>query len=330
MNTEIAYFKKITVFLALSLISAAGLSAQGNKVIDHQSLRAFFAPLPDQANNPNNVITPEKVSLGKKLFMDQRFSLDRDLSCNSCHNLNTFGVDNEPTSTGHKGQLGGRNSPSVYNAALLATQFWDGRAADVEAQALGPVLNPVEMGMPSAEEVIKRIKDDSEYVAMFKAAFKDQADAISFENFGKAIGAFERTLLTPGRFDQYLKGDNKALSAAELKGLLTFRDSGCTTCHMGSTVGGQMFQKLGIVKPYPTKDLGRYEVTKNEADKFVFRVPSLRNVAKTAPYFHDGSVKTLEEAIVLMARHQLGRELSKEQAMEIATFLGVLTGDVKK
>jgi cytochrome c peroxidase len=262
--------------------------------------------------------------------MDKRFSLDKDISCNTCHDLANFGVDNEPTSSGHKAQLGGRNSPSVYNAALLATQFWDGRAADVEAQALGPVLNPIEMAMPSEAEVVKRIKENQDYVAMFKAAFKDDQDPVTFQNFGKAIGAFERTLLTPGRFDQYLKGDDQALTAAELKGLITFRDTGCTSCHMGSTLGGQMFQKIGLVKPYQTKDLGRYEITKNETDKFVFRVPSLRNVSKTAPYFHDGSVKTLEEAIVLMGRHQLGKELTGEQVSDIAVFLATLTGNTSK
>jgi cytochrome c peroxidase len=237
-------------------------------------------------------------------------------------------VDNEPTSPGHEGKRGGRNSPSSFNAALHIAQFWDGRAKDVEAQALGPILNPIEMGMESDAKVIEKLKKDPKTVAAFKAAFPGESDPLTYKNIGEAIGAFERTLITPSRFDAYLKGDDNALTAAEKAGGKLFVQTGCTACHMGSTLGGQMYQKLGLVKDYPTKDMGRFEVTKLEADKKMFKVPSLRNVAKTGPYFHDGSVKTLEEAVSQMAEYQLGKNLSKDEVASVVTFLNTLTGTV--
>jgi cytochrome c peroxidase len=294
---------------------------------DHKSLRAFFSPLPDTAPSSSNPSNADKVALGKKLYLDKRFSAAGDLSCNSCHNLATFGVDNEPTSPGHKGQRGGRNSPTVYNAALHTAQFWDGRAADVEAQALGPVLNPIEMAVASEANVVKTMNSDAAYVAAFKKAFPEEKDPVTFKNFGRAIGAFERTLLTPSRFDEYLKGKDNALTSAELAGLTTFRDVGCVACHNGATLGGQMYQKLGLVKPYTGKDMGRFDLTKNEADKYFFKVPSLRNIEKTAPYLHDGSIKTLPEMVKFMGEYQLGRQLSQEQIDSIVTFLKALTAN---
>jgi cytochrome c peroxidase len=289
------------------------------------SVKAIFPPLPleDAAKQPKAL-----VALGKKLYMDTRLSKNGKISCNTCHNVATFGVDNEPTSPGHEGVRGGRNSPSSFNAALHVAQFWDGRAKDVEEQALGPVLNPVEMGMASAAAVEAQIASDKEYVAMFKAAFPDEKNPITFKNFGKAVGSFERTLLTPSRYDAFAKGDVTALSAEEKKGLKKFMETGCTSCHMGSTFGGSIYQKLGLVAPYPTKDLGRFEVTKNEQDKFFFKVPSLRNVAETGPYFHDGSVSDLSSAVTLMAKHQLGRDLSDQDTASIVTFLKALTGEI--
>lgn len=290
--------------------------------------RALFKSLPDQVDSTDNPITEVKVALGKKLFYDPRLSQSSKLSCNSCHNLETYGVDNEKTSVGHENQRGSRNSPTVYNAALHISQFWDGRALTIEEQALGPVMNPVEMAMPTEAEAIARLSKDAEYVRMFKEAFPEEQQPLTFLNMGKAIGAFERTLLTPSRFDAFLEGDNNALTAAEQKGLKTFMEVGCTACHSGAALGGHMYQKLGLVKPYPTEDLGRFEVTKNESDKHVFKVPSLRNVEKTYPYFHDGGVATLGEAVRLMATHQLGRELTDEQVKEIVTFLRSLTGEI--
>jgi cytochrome c peroxidase len=182
------------------------------------------------------------------------------------------------------------------------------------------------MGMASASAVEKVIEGDKEYQALFKAAFPSEKTPINFANFGKAIGSFERTLVTPSRYDAFAKGDASALTGEEKAGLKKFMETGCTACHMGSTFGGTMFQKLGLVKPYESKDLGRYEVTKNEADKMIFKVPSLRNVSETAPYFHDGSVKDLPTAVKLMGTHQLGRDLSDEDIQSIVTFLKALTG----
>lgn len=304
----------------------AVISAATSVQADDTQWKAAFAPLPDSAETAEYPTTPERVALGKSLYLDTRLSKNNKMSCNSCHNLSTFGVDNEPTSPGHEGKRGGRNSPSSFNAALHVAQFWDGRAKDVEAQALGPILNPGEMGMESEQQVVDRLKADPKTVEAFKKAFPGEAEPLTYANVGKAIGAFERTLITPSRFDAFLKGDQKALTPAEMAGGKLFVETGCTACHMGSTVGGQMYQKLGLVKEYDTKDMGRFEVTKNEADKKMFKVPSLRNVAKTGPYFHDGSVKTLNEAVSLMAEYQLGKQLSKEQVASIVTFLGSLTG----
>lgn len=318
---------KLTPLLAM-LVSTTVVSAATclTASADDSSWKAAFAPLPENAATADYPLTPERVALGKSLYSDTRLSINNKLSCNSCHKLSTFGVDNEPTSPGHEGKRGGRNSPSSFNAALHVAQFWDGRAKDVEAQALGPILNPVEMGMQSEQQVVDRLKADPKTVEAFKKAFPGEADPLTYPNVGKAIGAFERTLLTPSRFDQYLKGDEKALTKAEVAGGKLFVQTGCTACHMGATIGGQMYQKLGLVKEYDTKDMGRFEVTKNEADKRFFKVPSLRNVAKTGPYFHDGSVKTLNEAVSKMAEYQLGKQLSKEQVASIVTFLGSLTG----
>lgn len=287
-----------------------------------------FAVLPAEAASEKNPVTDAKITLGRMLYYDARLSKNQDVSCNSCHQLDRFGVDGEATSPGHRGQRGDRNSPTVYNAAFHVAQFWDGRAATVEDQAKGPVLNPIEMAMPSEKAVVGVLKSIPGYAPLFKAAFPGQKDPVTYDNMASAIGAFERRLVTPGRFDRFLKGDLTALSSAEQAGLAELMNAGCTACHNGAAVGGASFQKLGAVKPYETKDVGREKVTKNAADRFVFRVPSLRNIAKTGPYFHDGSVKTLDQAIVLMARHQLGRELTPEQTASIATFLGSLTGDV--
>ncbi len=305
----------------LVLVPAAAVAAPA----DGEAWKSIFTALPDSTPSEAKPMTPEKVSLGKKLYLDKRLSKNQDISCNSCHRLDSFGVDNEPTSPGHKGQRGGRNSPSSFNAALHIAQFWDGRAATVEAQALGPILNPIEMAMDSEAAVIDRLKADPTTVKEFAAAFPGEKEPLTYANVGNAIGAFERTLITPSRFDDWLKGDAAALTADEKRGAKLFAETGCTACHNGATLGGQMYQKLGLVKPYDTKDQGRFEQTKNEGDKFVFKVPSLRNVAKTGPYFHDGSIKTLPEAVSLMAEYQLGKKLDSQQVSDIVTFLNALT-----
>lgn len=314
---------KSNVATALTIL-AASVSIHTARAED-TSWKAAFAPLPDSAPSAENPSNPAKVALGKSLYFDTRLSKNGKMSCNSCHNIQTFGVDNEPTSPGHEGKRGGRNSPTSFNAALHIAQFWDGRAATVEKQALGPILNPGEMGMESEAQVVGILKADPKTVDAFKAAFPGEADPVTYPNVGNAIGAFERTLITPSRFDDFLKGDNKAISAEEKKGAELFLKTGCITCHNGATLGGMMYQKLGLVKDYPTADMGRFELTKQESDKKIFKVPSLRNVAKTGPYFHDGSVKTLDEAVSIMGEYQLGKKLSKEEVSDIVAFLGSLT-----
>jgi len=289
---------------------------------------ALFKALPEVMAHESNPVTPEKVALGRILYYDTRLSTNDKIACNSCHLLDKYGVDNLPTSPGHDGTLGGRNSPTSYNAGVHVAQFWDGRAATLEDQAKGPILNPVEMGMASDADVIAKLKAIPGYAPLFAAAFPGEADPITYDNLAKAIGAFERGLVTPSPFDAYLAGDASALTPEQKKGIDTFIVSGCTTCHMGVGVGGEQFQKLGLVVPYETADLGRYDVTKAEADKHVFKVPSLRNITETAPYFHDGKVASLDEAIRLMGKHQLGKDLTPEEIADITAFLGALRGPI--
>jgi cytochrome c peroxidase len=300
----------------------------GHHKLDKTTLKQFFEPL------PASIIDEKKnaalITLGKKLYSDPRLSINDTISCNSCHQLNNFGVDGQPTSPGHEGKRGGRNSPTTLNAALHIAQFWDGRAKDVEEQALGPILNPIEMGMPSEAAVVDKLKKIDEYKAMFAEAFKDEKDPMQYKNIGKAIGAFERTLLTPSRFDDFLNGDEKALNEKERRGLHKFIQMGCVNCHNGVVLGGNSYKKIGLVEPYETSDVGRFAVTGLETDKKVFKVPSLRNITKTGPYFHDGSVKTLDEAIEEMAEHQLGRKVGPGFIEDVKAFLGSLTAKGKE
>ncbi len=293
-----------------------------------QRARGIFRELPDEATSESNPVTEAKIELGRLLYFDPRLSKNQDISCNSCHDLARYGVDGEPTSPGHKGQRGDRNSPTVYNAALHLTQFWDGRAADVEDQAKGPVLNPIEMAMPSEESVLVVLRSIPDYPPAFAKAFPDDADPVTYDNMARAIGAFERRLVTPSRFDAFLDGQDAALSTAEVEGLATFMDTGCISCHNGPAIGGGSYQKLGAVKPYPTEDPGRFKVTGEESDRFVFKVPSLRNIDQTGPYLHDGSVTSLDQMIRIMAEHQLGRALGDDDVASIALFLATLTGEV--
>jgi cytochrome c peroxidase len=327
---------------ALLLVSACGPKApqeaaqsaapQASVAVDAAALQAqaaaMFQVLPALMSADAYPVTDAQVALGRILYYDPRLSRNQDISCNSCHDLANYGVDGQPTSSGDKGQLGERNSPTTYNAALHIAQFWDGRAADVEAQAKGPILNPVEMAMPDAEAVVKVLKAIPGYPELFATAFPDDKDPLNYDNVGTAIGAFERKLLTPAPFDRFIAGDLDALDEAQLAGFNTFVTSGCTTCHNGVGVGGGMYQRLGLVKAFETTDTGRAEVTQNEADKFMFKVPSLRNIDQTAPYFHDGEVATLDDAIRLMAEHQLGKTLTDEEVAEISTFLSSLTGTI--
>ena len=278
-------------------------------------------------------LDPKKVALGDRLFHDKRLSRDNTLSCASCHNLNAGGIDGTPTSVGIGGAVGPINAPTVFNSSLNFRQFWDGRANSLEEQAAGPIHNVKEMGSNWAE-VLGKLSKDSVLVAQFKDIYPD---GLQPKNVQDGISTFERSLVTPNaRFDKYLRGDKSAISADELKGYELFKKYGCVACHQGVAVGGNMFQTFGVMGDYfamranPTDaDLGRYNVTKNDADKHVFKVPSLRNVALTAPYFHDGSVKTLNDAVAVMFKYQLGRSASQQDRDRIVLFLRTLTGEYK-
>jgi cytochrome c peroxidase len=308
---------------------AASASAGGAAGEIDPTTLAAFARLPQVMESSDNPITDDKVALGRALFYDTRLSAAKDISCNTCHLLDKGGVDGEKVSTGHKGQAGRRNSPTVYNAAGHLMQFWDGRAKSIEDQAKGPLMNPVEMAMTGEKSVVAELGRVKWYREQFAKAFPAEKEPLTLDNIAKAIGAFERKLVTPSRWDKYLAGDKSALTQAEKDGWKTFSTTGCPACHNGAYVGGVMYQKLGLVKPWSSEsDLGRYEVTKADADKMFFKVPSLRNIERTAPYFHDGSVVSLPEAIKLMARHQLGKELGDAEIASIATWLKTLSGDV--
>lgn len=316
---------KYLLVLSFILLGACSkISEKEDKELLKTALETF-KPLPESILEEGD--TPDRIALGRKLYLEKKLSVNGSISCNSCHLLDQFGVDNKPTSPGHEGKFGDRNSPTVYNSGLNFVQFWDGRAKDLAEQAIGPILNPVEMGMPNEEAVLKVLKSMPDYVAGFSKAFPKEKDALTYKNVGVAIAAFEKTLLTPSRFDRFLKGDLSALIFQEKRGLKTFMEVGCITCHEGVGVGGHQFQKLGLVEEYKIKDEGRFTVTKKEDDKFVFKVPSLRNVTHTAPYFHDGSLQTLDEVIPIMAKHQLGITLTKDQIEDIKVFLASLEGE---
>ena len=282
-------------------------------------------PLPDVPEQP-----PLRVALGERLFHDTRFSADGTLSCSSCHDLKRGGVDGRKVSIGIGGAIGAINAPTVFNSGLSFVQFWDGRAASLEEQAAGPIHNPVELGSNWAE-VLGRLRHDAELLARFKEAYGEGPNE---RNVVDALASFERTLITRNsRFDRYLAGDATALSAREAQGYRLFREYGCVSCHQGVLLGGNMYQKFGVLgdyfatRPQTQADLGRYNVTGRESDRHVFKVPSLRNVALTAPYFHDGSVTSLHQAVTTMGRYQLGRELDERDVEAIVDFLGSLTGE---
>lgn len=299
---------------------------------------ALFKPIDASSVNSvvkNNPITPAKVELGHKLFFDPRLSKSQIISCNSCHNLGTGGVDAGPTSIGHGWAKGPRRAPTVLNAVFNVAQFWDGRAVDLKAQAKGPVQADVEMNnTPAAVEAT--LKSMPAYVAEFRAAFPTDSNPVSFDNMANAIEAFEATLTTPNsKFDKFLGGDVNALNDTEKKGLRLFMDKGCGGCHGGVNVGGNGYFPFGVAqKPdatiMPVADRGRAKVTKDAADDFVFRSAPLRNVALRAPYFHSGAVWTLEEAVDVMAKDQLGVTLAPDENVAIVAFLGALTGDQPK
>lgn len=273
-----------------------------------------------------------KVALGCALYNDTRLSADNTISCASCHGLETGGVDRKQYSEGINGQLGGVNAPTVYNAALNFAQFWDGRAADLKEQAAGPPLNPVEMGHKSFDDICAVLAEDKEFTKAFTAVYPD---GFSQSNITEAIAEFEKTLLTPSRFDKYLRGDKSALSAEEIEGYDLFKTHKCATCHVGMNIGGQSYDYMGIKNSYfdyrgtglTDGDNGRYSVTKKETDLHKFKTPTLRNVMITYPYMHDGSVKTVEDAVRIMHEFQIGTAISDADMTKIVAFLHSLTGE---
>ena len=292
----------------------------------HMMMNGMFSPLPRAMESAENPLTAAKVALGRKLFFETRLSKNGRISCNSCHDLKSYGVDGQPTSPGYENKRGNRNSPTVFNAAGHLAQFWDGRAPTVEEQAKGPILNPVEMGLPSEQAALTALRAVPEYPAMFRAAFPNDGEPLTFQNLATAIGAFERTLVTPSRWDDYLQGDAQALTADERRGLHTFMMSGCAQCHNGTYVGGSAYKMLGEKKRYPDQtDVGRFGVTKRKEDRMLFKVPSLRNVERTGPYFHNGEVASLEDAVSRMGEFQLGKTLSADEVRSIVTWLKTLT-----
>ncbi|MDX8127514.1 cytochrome-c peroxidase [Methylomonas sp. EFPC1] len=311
------------------LVSAIALT--GSMSVMAADALPTTAPAP--ANNPT---TPEKVELGKMLYHDPRLSSTGTVSCASCHNTMLGGEDNRPNSMGVNGQTGGRSAPTVWNAAFNKVQFWDGRADSLEAQAAGPVTNPIEMGMKSWDDVVARLKTIKGYRHAFEVAFGSDAEAITKDNATKAIAAYERTLITPNSaYDKYVKGDKDALTEQQERGLKKAVELGCTSCHSGPAFNGPgVFQKFPVnpsgyfeAQYHFQKDKGLAEVTKKESDEHLFKVPTLRNVALTAPYMHNGSVKTLDKAVWLMAKLQLNQELSDADVADIVAFLNALTGE---
>lgn len=298
------------------------------KKLDELKASQKIAPLPESVD-----VDAAKVALGDALFHDKRLSHDNTISCASCHDLAKGGTDQTPVSTGVGGKKGGINSPTVYNAVFNFVQFWDGRAKDLFEQARGPVHNPIEMAS-DWKEVIGKLEKDTIFVETFKKIYPE---GLTGENIQDAIAQFESSLITPGsRFDKYLAGDKKALSETEIKGYGLFEDYGCITCHNGVNLGGTSYQKLGLVKDYfkdrgniTDADYGRYNVTKNEADKHKFKVPSLRVAALTAPYFHDASQKTLADAVRTMGKYQIGMDLKDDEVEAIVAFLKSVVGNYK-
>ncbi len=324
--------KKIAVILLIITFVVTFSSLTIAEMQLPQNYLEHFKPITMKfVDNPNNPVTPVKVKLGKMLYHDPRLSKSGLFSCNTCHNIATYGMSNLPVDIGHKWALGPVNSGTVFNAAFYKAQFWDGRAKDLEEQAKGPILDPLEMAMPNEQAAVDRIKSIPEYRKLFSKAFPEDKESLTFDNIANAIAAFERTLLTPSRFDKFLLGDEKAINNEEKKGLKLFVNVGCVSCHNGIALGGD-FQKLGVVKPYNTKNpsKGRYNVTKRPEDMNMFKMTTLRNIEMTYPYFHDGQVWTLDEAVKIMADIQLGKTLKDDEVRTITAFLRLLTGEIPK
>lgn len=315
----------VTIAAAAAVAAQISFAASATSQIP-QALLSPFTPLPSSFSAEAR---PALVDLGRMLFFDPRLSRDRTISCNTCHALDQYGVDHQPVSKGVGGQVGERNSPTVYNAAPQVAQFWDGRARDLEDQATAPILNPIEMAMPSDHFVVDALRAIPAYVEVFQRAFPGNPDPVTFPNVAKAIGAFERGLVTPSKWDDFLRGDATALTDSEKAGFLKFVTLGCSKCHEGTLVGGTSFRKLGVYKKFPdSRDIGRFKITHNPDDKMFFKVPTLRNIAMTAPYLHNGTIPTLELTVVTMGKYQLDKKLKDEEVALIVAWLKSLTGNL--
>ena len=293
---------------------------------------SLFEPIPSQAPQlKSNPATPAKLKLGKMLYFEPRLSASQLISCQTCHNVGLAGTDLQETSVGHGWQKGPRNAPTVFNAVFNVAQFWDGRADDLAEQAKGPVQASIEMNN-KPKRVVETLSSMPQYVEQFKAAFPDEKQPVTFENVAKAIEVFEATLITPGApFDEYIRGDTDALNQTEKEGLEIYINKGCSSCHFGVNLGGKGYYPFGVIeKPQeairPESDLGRYQVTNTAGDKYVFKSPSLRNVAITQPYFHSGKVWNLLDAVKIMGSTQLGYTLTDQEAQKVTAFLQTLTG----
>ena len=324
--------KKTAIAILVGALAATPAVAQPNDLLEQA--RDWFEPIPMNPPTPEgNVLTRARIDLGAMLFFDPRLSRSGVFSCNSCHNVGMGGVDALETSIGHGWQRGPRNSPTVFNAIFNAAQFWDGRAADLAEQAMGPIQAAVEMAN-TPERVVETLESMEGYVSAFAAAFPTEEVPITFLNMARAIEAFEATLITPNsRFDQFLLGDVNALSEQEQRGLASFMDSGCAACHSGVNLGGQDYYPFGLVERpgadiLPRGDRGRFAVTETVTDDYVFRASPLRNIAITAPYFHSGAVWDLREAVAIMGVSQLGADLSEAEIDDITAFLHTLTGEI--
>ncbi len=317
-----------TLVIALCGILAAGTVAADKTDRLIRKAARYFDPLPATMPGAEND-TAERIALGKKLFFDPRLSINDAQACVSCHLLDdgAAGVDNLKLSPGARGGFGDRNTPTVLNAGWQKSQFWDGRASDLADQAGQPILNPVEMAMPSEQAVIDKLAGLPEYPDAFAKAFPDQSPSLSYANLQEALAAFQRTLRTESRFDDFLRGDGSALNDQEKRGLNRFMSVNCVRCHDGPLVGGTLHEKLGEKAPFHnTEDQGRFRVTGDEKDRMVFKVSQLRNIAVTGPWFHDGSADQLSDAVRIMARIQLDTELKDQEVEDIVAFLGALTG----
>jgi cytochrome c peroxidase len=322
------------IFILLVLSFAAFASAgDGDKDLLSQA-KQVFGPLPKTIVSDKNPITPEKVALGKILFYETRISVDGTVSCARCHPMGLYAADGLKKSIGNNCKVNPRNAPALFNAAGQISAHWIGNRTDVEDQAKQALIGPPSFGMPLYEAVEKKLNEIKGYAHLFDKAFPGEKDPINVDNFANAVGAFERTLVTPSAFDAFVEGKQSAISDAQKQGVKTFIKTGCVSCHSGPYVGGQIYRKFGIAGTYwqytGSKDIdeGRYAVTKNEEDKYVFKVPVLRNVEMTSPYFHDGSVDHLHDAVWIMAKVQLGNALSDQQIEDIVLFLKSLTGQI--